>query len=95
MEKLKQLYEQMLQNGVRLPLVNDPKSKTPSISYTLLVVSFMYATVAIALNIAKITENTSSAMELFYATAALYFGRALSVKGQDYSGAKQEEKKEE
>lgn len=92
--KLKEFYNQLMENGIRVPLIRDPKTKLPSISYTLVIVSFIYSLVAIALNIADMTTNTGASMELFYATAALYFGRALSIKGQTYS-ATNEEKKEE
>jgi hypothetical protein len=62
----------------------DPKTKEPSVSLTLMAVSFFVALVAIGLNIAKVTDNTSSAMELLITTAGLYFGRRLNFKGNVY-----------
>lgn len=66
------------------PWVFDPKTKSESVSLTLLLVSFLIACTAIGLNIAKVTENTSSSAELFMACAGLYFGRKLSFKGSDF-----------
>lgn len=63
-----------------LPFIIDPKDKMPSVSLTLLVVSFVVLLGASTLHLSKLTENTSSLTELFYACAALYFGRKVQGK---------------
>lgn len=62
--------------------LTDPKSKAPSVSLTLLVVSFVALLVASTFHISGVTQNTSSLTELFGITASLYFGRRF----QDKSG---------
>lgn len=53
----------------------DPKTGERSVSLTLVAVTFIIAVVAMGLQVAKVTDNISSVLELFYATAALYFSR--------------------
>lgn len=91
LDKIKLFYDQLVEKGIRLPLIADPKTKAPSISFTLLVISATTALTAIGLNIAKVTDNTSSAIEFMWACSALYFGRSLTFKGQEF---KADEKKE-
>lgn len=53
-----------------------------SVSLTMVVVAFLAVLVANGLELAKVTESTASLMELFYATAGLYWGRKFtSAKG--------------
>lgn len=59
--------------------LTDPKSKQPSVSLTLLIISFLALLCASLLHISKITDSTSSLMELFVTTASLYFGRRVNV----------------
>lgn len=61
--------------------LTDPKNGLPSVTLTIMMVSFLVAVVAISLNIAKVTDNTSSSMELFLTTAGIYLGRRFTYKG--------------
>ena len=56
----------------------DPSTGKPSVSLTLLIISFMALVIASGLHLKQLTNNTSSLLELFYACASLYFGRRLS-----------------
>jgi hypothetical protein len=67
--------------------LTDPKTSQKSVSLTLMMISFLVATIAVLLNIAKVTDNVSSSAELFYGCAALYFGRKLNFKGNVFSAS--------
>lgn len=49
-----------------------------SVSLTMVLVAFVAVLVANSLEVAKVTDSTASLMELFYATAGLYWGRKLT-----------------
>jgi len=74
--------------------ISDPKTKEPSVSLSMLCVSFVAALVAMGLHMAKVIDDTSVATELLYSTTALYFGRRFSIKGNDYNSEKTEGSKE-
>lgn len=63
-----------------VPYLRDPKTKEPSVSLTLLVLSFMALLVASTFHITGLVENTSGLNELFITTAGLYFGRRIQTK---------------
>lgn len=65
---------------VKIPFFVDPKDGKQSVSLTLLVLSFVALLVASTFHIAKVTENTSSLMELFMTCSGLYFARKFSTK---------------
>lgn len=71
--------------------VNDPATKTPSVSLSLLVVSFTAVIVAGALHMAGVVSNTSLFTEVFYSSTALYFGRRLNIAGKAFTADKAEE----
>jgi hypothetical protein len=73
------------------PYLVDPKTNIKSVSLTLLVVSFTATIIAAGLQIAGAVGNVSVLVELTLSTAALYFGRAMTFKGQTYSASKAEE----
>lgn len=60
--------------------ITDPKTKEKSVSLTLLIASFTVLLGASTLHLSHLTENTSSLLELFYATCALYLGRKFTSK---------------
>lgn len=62
------------------PWLTDPKTKEASVSLTLMVISFVVLLGASTLHLSHLTENTSSLLELFYATAGLYLGRKFTGK---------------
>ena len=62
--------------------ITDPKTGQKSVSLSLMIVSFCSI---IGCSFAKVTgnlESTGPLLELFYATAALYFGRRFKGKGE-------------
>lgn len=64
--------------------VEDPGTKKLSVSLTNLVLSALVLVIAIGLNLANITKDTSSALAYFGLSASLYFGRKLSVGNQTF-----------
>lgn len=63
----------------------DPKTGQPSVSLSLLAISFTIAAGAIIMNILKYTDNTSASTDLFFGCAALYFSRKMNINGKSFS----------
>lgn len=71
--------------------VRDPKTKEKSVSLTLLMVSFLAIIVCSVAHVFGKLDSTGPLLELFYATAALYFGRRVNFKrGELDEAAKRE-----
>ena len=70
--------------------IRDPKTKEKSVSLTMVVISFIGAIVASRLEMYGLADNTGSTLELFYASAGLYWGRKFTTK----SGSIEPESKE-
>ena len=70
--------------------VQDPKTKEPSVSLSMLLITFVGVMIAAGLNMAGKIENVSCMTELFYANVALYFGRRFSVNKTTASSEKSE-----
>lgn len=68
----------------------DPKTSTPSVSLTLLIISFIGVVVAGALQLAGKTETASVFLELFYANCALYFSRRFTMNGKSFDSTQSE-----
>lgn len=64
--------------------MDDPKTKEPSVSLTMLVVSFVGVLVAAGLQMSNVIKDTSVMTEIFYANVALYFGRKFSAGSKSY-----------
>ena len=71
----------------------DPKTKEPSVSLTLLVLSSLIFVVTMGLEMFDVIQKTSMTFEFFGSSAALYFGRRISFNGKNFSSEKEEEKK--
>lgn len=76
--------------------VKDPNKKgnPPSVSLTLMVVSFSLLVLAGSLEVFEVTKGTGPFMELCISAFALYFGRRLSFAGKEYGPEKAEKIKE-
>lgn len=79
MEKIKQLIKDLQSKGVPLLYLQDPKTKQPSITFTMMVISFVLCVAAV---IAKVAEskllgglNFEYCLQLLMATGAGYLGR--------------------
>jgi len=93
-QQWKEFVDKMNKVGVPLPTVRDPKTGLGSISLTLVFISFNIVLVGLvgkwagALGGIDITQ----ALNLFYGTAALYWGRKFQ---KDEKGAVSLEKKDD
>ena len=76
-KKWKKFVNQMNKCGVPLPTVRDPKTSTGSVSLTLVFVASLLVIVGIVGKWSQMLGeiNLSYALEFFYASCALYFGR--------------------
>lgn len=73
--------------------LTDPKTKEKSVSLTFLVVSFVLFSGFSAAGAFGYVKEINSLSELFYACAALYFGRRVKVGTKTFE-TKQETKNE-
>ena len=83
---------------IKIPWIEDPKIKKPSVSLSLLSISFVVTVIAGLLQVLGLTESTSIFVELTLTTAGLYFGRNINFKGDKYGpnkNNKKDEKEEE
>jgi len=85
--------------GIPLPLVHDPKTGTGSVSLTLVVVSSLMVLVGLVSQWSGVpgTVDMDSALEFFYASSFLYFGRtwrtgASAKDTEENSGGADKEK---
>ncbi len=79
MEKLKALAKGLQEKGIPLIYLRDPKTQEPSVTFSMMVVSFVLCTGAV---IAKVAEskllgglNFEYCLQLLMATGAGYLGR--------------------
>ena len=70
----------------------DPKNNLPSVSLTLMLVSFILLVVLSTLKALEHVNSVGAFQELFYATAALYFGRRVQVNNKLFSSGEPAEK---
>jgi hypothetical protein len=85
LEKLKQKIQELQEQGIPLVFVKDPTSKLPSVSLTLLLISFALSIFSLINKFAKIVDgvDVDNTLELLVICASLYFGRSLSKKVSD------------
>lgn len=70
---------------LKLPFIQDPITKKPSVSLTNLVISILFLLVAGALDLAGKVKGTSVALEYFGVSSALYFSRRINLNGRSFS----------
>lgn len=82
MDKIKILISKLQKEGIPLVFIRDPIRKLPSVSLTLLLISFSVSLFALINKFAKIVEgvDVDNSLELLIICASLYFGRSLSSK---------------
>ena len=81
----KKFAAKLNENGIPLPTIRDPKTKEGSVSLTLVFISFNVVLISLVekWSGAVGTIDISQSLNLFYACAALYWGRKL--QGTDIS----------
>lgn len=79
MDKLKQLIRCMNERGIPIPTLRDPKNGLPSVTLTMMVISFNLIILGIIGKWSKdLNVDMSQAMTLFLTTAGLYLGRKMT-----------------
>lgn len=64
--------------------LKDPVNKQPSVTLTLVVISFAIAVIAAGLEISGVTKGTSIVLELFVGNLSVYIGRRLTFSNKTY-----------
>lgn len=77
---------------LKLPFVQDPITKLPSVSLSNLVISIFFLLIAAGLDLAGKVKGTSIALEYFGVSAALYFSRRINVNGRSFTAEREENK---
>lgn len=85
------ITEQIHKMNIDKVLIQDPKTKEKSVSFTMLVIALISLVSAGILQVMGKTDTTGPFAELLYTSTALYFGRRLKVSGKDYESKKEEE----
>jgi hypothetical protein len=75
---------------VKLPFVQDPVTKQPSVSLTNLVLSTLFLLVAASLDLAGKVKGTSIALEYFGVSSALYFSRRINLNGRSFAAERED-----
>lgn len=88
-DKLKELYNKLHENGIKLLYIRDPKSKEPSVTLTLFIVSFNIYVFTLVNKLGKWFSDVDGASQLFIACGCFYLGRSLS-SGKTKSKAEEE-----
>ena len=93
LDYLKNLFKRANEVGIYIPVLQDPKTKKPSVSMTMMVISFNLCLIAMIGKWSKAFDgiDPSQATNLFMICSALYFGRKIS-KNSDGSVTEDEKK---
>ena len=82
MDRIAAYIKKLQQYGIPIFLLRDEKTQGPSVSLTLLIISFTLTILSLITKFTKLVDgvDVSNAMELLIITASLYFGRKISKK---------------
>jgi hypothetical protein len=81
LDKLKQLYNYLHNRGFKFPLLNDPNTDQPSVTLTMMVISFVFCLAGLfqKLNNTDLDIDMSQALVLLTITSSLYLGHKIST----------------
>jgi hypothetical protein len=82
LERIKEKIKELQEQGVPLFFIKDPITKQPSVSLSLLLLSFSLCIFSLINKFAKIVQgvDVENSLQLLIICASLYFGRSLSKK---------------
>lgn len=82
MEKIKQFLKKLQDLGLPLIWLRDPVNKQPSVSLSIMMISFLIVILSLINIFANIVKGVdiSNSMYLFIITSGLYFGRSIVRK---------------
>lgn len=79
MDKLKSIIQAMNERGIPIPTLRDPKNGLPSVTLTMMLISFSLIVVGIIGKWSKgLDIDMSQSMTLFLTTSGLYLGRKMT-----------------
>jgi len=84
-DKIKGFISQLNEKGVPLPMLRDPKTGMPSVSLTMLFISFNVVLIGLMGKLAGFFGGVDVQQAIYWnvLTSSLYFGRTLSYKGTE------------
>jgi hypothetical protein len=77
-EKLRELHNKLHENGVKIWYLRDPIKKQPSVSLTMMVISFNFYLFTLVNKFGKWFSDVDGAAQLLLICAGLYFGRSFT-----------------
>jgi hypothetical protein len=80
LDKLKEIHQKFHEHGIKLWYLRDPLKGVPSVSLTLLIISFNLYIFSLINKFAKWFSDVDGVGQLLIITAGLYFGRSFSTK---------------
>lgn len=82
LDKLQAIIKDLQKSGLPIFFIQDPITLAPSVSLTMLVVSFTICVMSLLNKFAKVVDGVDmdGSLELLIITSSLYFGRSLSKK---------------
>lgn len=85
LEQIKQKIKELQDQGFPVIFLRDPITKQPSVSLSLLIISFILSLLSLLNKFAKVVEgvDVENTLQLLIICASLYFGRSLSKKMKD------------
>lgn len=95
-EAIRSFIKNLQDKGVVLLFVTDPVTKQPSVSLTLLVVSFTVLMLSLSSEVSKMLGviDSDQALNVVIVTAGLYLGRSFSNKKFNVPSDKKEKEEE-
>ena len=90
-DKLNKMLDKAHKLGLRLPYLRDPLTQKPSVTLTMLFISFNFYLFTLINQFAKFFSDIDGAGQLLIITSGLYLGRSFSTK----SGSSKDHKKED
>lgn len=93
-DKIKDFILKLNSYGIPLPLLHDPKVNGPSVSLTMMFISFNVVLIGLIGKWSKALDgvDVQQAIYWFMITAGLYFGRQLSSNGNKNITLEKEDK---
>lgn len=95
MEQLKELLNKLHEKGIKLPYFRDPTKGVPSVSLTLLIISFCFYFLTLINKLGGWFDDVDGAFQVLVLTAGLYFGRSFSANGKGKVTSENKEKDNE
>lgn len=79
MDKIKAFILQLNNYGIPLPFLRDPKTASPSVTLTMMIISFSVVLLGLAGKMAKVLDiDLQQALYFFMICSGLYLGRKIA-----------------